>query len=857
MWMLDSTQSRREGLSDSCKAYLAKADSLEAGRVAAIDKTANQIGTMQLLCDQNLSKGSTQNSPFDYVRYYAQDSVYMFDEASVNSYVATGTTYLKAGMTPWFTLNSRGKSGLLAQMTFYDGSGNQIDVTDESKFTVSLMTYDKETGELSETALEDISEGPVLLVVTALEGSGYAAGSTLQEWLLIKGSAATFKTLYSTSAHDTWRKAVYSNGTGRANPVSFDIQEGFAVAISSGDSAAALSAAGYAGMCQGPVTCVSSDGNYGFGIALAGSFYSTGDIHGDINTLSRGKNESDASLAAGNYQAFNKNRDRWGISTSYQWGDTAVLVNPANIGDVAAAAASYAYANAAPVFYTEKDGSLGKKTAACLADFKNVLVIGDESMVSAATMSAAQSALAGGGVATRMSGAATADGAQERGNACSLSLSMAQLLTSGDGATNSLASVAVIVAQSGDAVIDAVSALNFAGSRKGVILVASSTADAKRITSFLRDSRDNVSTVRAFGRSSKAVSGSFDMEGVLSATWNEKASGIEAVKAGDTIELYGTLFTIGKDNALAAASGSNHLWGLSKTPAGSYPYGTDASGATAIYTLAKTYDVPLQTVKQPKAASKLAYNAKRQIGVAAKEGLEVKNGSGTDAGSYTAQVTPKSGYCWEDGSNQTLRISWSIAPASMAGAKITVGNSRVHYTGDEVRCGVSKVTLADGSILASSDYTASYSHNKRIGTSIVKVTGTGNVTGSATARFQIVAAASDSGDDRGDGNANSGDASDDGGDDSAGDKDDEQTTVISSDDDEGSGVDRGDGWSYFEPKVNATTQDTSLLSSVDVPPAVNIAVLVICCMAFAAAIFYATHARKETDDMLPEEHADA
>ena len=131
------------------------------------------------------------------------------------------------------------------------------------------------------------------------------------------------------------------------------------------------------------------------------------------------------------------------------------------------------------------------------------------------------------------------------------------------------------------------------------------------------------------------------------------------------------------------------------------------------------------------------------------------------------------------------------------------------------------------------------------------------MTGSATARFQIVAAASDSGDDRGDGNANSGDASDNGVDDSAGDKDDEQTTVISSDDDDVSGADRGDGWSYFEPKVNATTQDTSLLSSVGVPPAVNIAVLVICCMAFAAAIFYATHARKETDDMLPEEHADA
>ncbi len=867
VWMLDSTQSRRAGLSDSCKAYLVKAGDLQTGRIDTSDQSVDRMGVMQLLCDQNMSQGSTQNSPFDYARYYAGDSTYVFQEASIKMYIDTGKSKLTEGMTPWFELNSRGKSGLLSQMRFYDGAGNQIDASDGSKFSVSFKTYNADTGELADTALEDISEGPVLLVLTALDGSGYTAGSTLEEWMLVKGSAATFKTLYTGAAHDTWRKAVYINGTGRTNPISFDIQSGFAIAISSGDVAGALSAVGYAGMCQGPINCVSSDSSYGFGIAWAGAFYNTGDIHGDITSLGRDKNESDANLAASNYLAFKKNRDRWGVSQDYQWGKTAVLVNPANIGSVAAAAASYAYANAAPVFYTDKDGSLGSKTAKCLADFEQVLVIGDSNMVSDAAMSAAQKALASGGTATRLSGAAVGDtGTQEHGNACSLSLAMAQLLISGDEPSNSIGNVAIVVANSSDAAVDAASVMNFTGKRKGITLQVSSVADAKRVAQFLRDNRDSVSTVRVFGRSSSSVSSGFDFEGILGMTWDEKAAAIDAVKAGDTLELYGTLFAIGKGNALSAASGSNHLWGLAKVPAGSYPYGTDASGQSVSYTLARAYDVPLQVVKQPKAASKLIYNASKQIGVAAAEGLKVKNGSGKDAGAYTAVVTPKSGYCWEDGSNRSVRISWQIAPASLVGAKVTLANTRVHYTGDKVRCGVSKVTLANGRILDSGDYSVSYANNRQLGMATVKVTGTGNVTGTITTGFAIIPApkgsssndsgsggsSSDTRDNDNGGNSHSGSGAKDG------DDEDGKTTVISSDDpDGGAGTDRGDGWTYFEPKVDASTQDTSLLGSVSTPPAVNIAMLVICCLAFAAAIFYATHARKETDDALPGETVDA
>lgn len=855
VWMLGNTQSRRAGLTDSCKAYLVHADSLEAGRIGTSADGEDQMGTMQLLCDQNLSKGSTQNSAFDHVRYFAQDSIYMFDEDSVKSYASIGNSHLIEGKTPWFKLNSRGVKGLLAQMEIYDAGGNAIDASDEDKFSVSFMTYDKEAGALNETPLADVSEGPVLLVITPKEGSGYDAGSSLQEWLLVKGSTATVKTLYAENAHDTWRKAVYINGSGRANPVSFAIDRGFAMAVSSGDNAGALAAVGYAGMCSGPISTVSSDSSYGFGIAWPGGFYSTGDIHGSITALARDKKESDASLAASNYQAFKKNRNRWGVDSAYAFGDTAVLVNPTHIADCAAAAASYSYAKAAPVFYTEKDGTLSAAAAECLADFKNVLVMGDALMVPDATLAAAQNALSAGGTATRLSGVGTGD-AQERGNACSLSLAAAQLLTQGEGADNTSGDVSIIMAQGTDSVADVVGAMNFSGHGKGITLAVTCSADAKRIAQYLRSIRDDVTTVRLFGRNGRAA-GSFDLKTALDKTWDEKAAAVAAVGAGDELELYGSVFTIGAGNVLTGGKNAGHLWGLTTVPGGTYLYGADAQGKSVAYTLASDHKVALIVVKEPKAASGLTYNAKNQVGVAAGSGLSVKNGSGKDAGAYTATVKPKTGYCWSDGSNGAIRIPWSIATASLKGAKLTLGSNRVQLAGAaaSAKCGVTRVVLANGSKLNDEDYKVSYSNNKHAGTATVKVTGVGNATGSVVGHFTVVAAPAivpggtdSNGGDGGFGTSGAGsNGSDDGG---------EQTTASSDDGKAAVDAASSDGWAYFAPtSTPAENQDTTMLGSVSAPPAVNMAILIICCLAFAAAIFYSTHARRETDDTLREEVA--
>lgn len=827
IWMLGTTQSRRAGLSDSCRAYLVRADDLSAGRVDTSFSAADQMGAFYLLCDQNLSQGSTQNSAFDYRRYYAADSVYLFDEEAINTFISLGTCNLEEGMTPWFALNSRGLSGLLAQMRVYDGSGQLLDTSDSSAFSVILKTFNAESGELEETPLSEVQEGPLLLCIQPLEGSGYSTQSCLEEWVLVKGQASSVKALYSENAHETWRRAVYTNGSGHANPVSFDIEKGYAVAVSSGDTSAALAAVSYAGLVKGPLSTVSSDAVYGFGLAMPGSYYSTGDIYGELDSFERAEDESDAAFAASSFQLFNSNRDRWGVDPSFEWGGTALLLNPAYSTSCAVAAASYAYANTAPIFYTKKDGSLGPKTAECLAGFERVVLLGDETMLPASCLAAAQAALGGQGSAVRVAGFG-----DERGNACSLSLAVAQLLAS-EGAA-SMQNVALVVMSGPDAACDAASVMNYAGHGRGTALAVASVADAKRVLAFLHENRDLVGSVRVFGRSAQAASNaSFAFDDALPHIWDSALPNNAALQRGDSLELYGTQLSVGKGSALSAQD-AVHLWGLSGVPAGSYAYGTGADGQVAVYTLEEPYEFSTQVASVPGAVSGLVYNGSRQVGVPSAKGVAVQNGSAADAGSYTAVVTPREGYCWQDGSQGAVRIQWSIQSASLKGARITLANSKLPYTGLAVKPAVTKVSLANGARIQPSDYTVEYEDNTEQGSATVRITGTGNCTGTASTRFQITApqAAAAGGDDEDEG--------------------DEGGAVAAADEDEGSGGAGEDGWAYFAPAGGAQGTDTSLLPSVQTPPALNIAILVICCLAFAAAIVYSTRAHRDTDDLLQE-----
>ena len=102
--------------------------------------------------------------------------------------------------------------------------------------------------------------------------------------------------------------------------------------------------------------------------------------------------------------------------------------------------------------------------------------------------------------------------------------------------------------------------------------------------------------------------------------------------------------------------------------------GTDLSSATETVTIeegstgARSYTATYRgnltpidevIVKNP------TYNGTEQAGVPESEGYSVENGANTNAGTYTAIVTPKDGYCWEDGSTGPREVKYTIAKAKL------------------------------------------------------------------------------------------------------------------------------------------------------------------------------------------------
>ena len=80
----------------------------------------------------------------------------------------------------------------------------------------------------------------------------------------------------------------------------------------------------------------------------------------------------------------------------------------------------------------------------------------------------------------------------------------------------------------------------------------------------------------------------------------------------------------------------------------------------------KTYNVtvtnPYTVIPTPVAEAGLAYDGESHQGVKAGEHYTLGGTyTAVNAGTYAATVTPKSGYCWEDGSTAAKTIKWTIA----------------------------------------------------------------------------------------------------------------------------------------------------------------------------------------------------
>ena len=100
------------------------------------------------------------------------------------------------------------------------------------------------------------------------------------------------------------------------------------------------------------------------------------------------------------------------------------------------------------------------------------------------------------------------------------------------------------------------------------------------------------------------------------------------------------------------------------------------------------------------------------------------------AGTAKTTVTGKGNY------TGTVSGSFTISPASLSGAKVSVGSQK--YTGSQLTPAPT-VTLGGKTLKNGTDYTTSYSNNVKVGTATVTVTGKGNYTGTAKTTFAITA----------------------------------------------------------------------------------------------------------------------
>lgn len=149
--------------------------------------------------------------------------------------------------------------------------------------------------------------------------------------------------------------------------------------------------------------------------------------------------------------------------------------------------------------------------------------------------------------------------------------------------------------------------------------------------------------------------------------------------------------------------------GWTYSPSGALPEGT--SEVEIIYTEAGVTKTAVQaitvergTISVPTVSGSLTYNGQAQsptlTGYDADKMALSGDTSGTNAGSYTAVVTPTEQYKWADGSTEAKNIQWSIAKATTS---ITFDPTSVSLDTSTTSQAVSVTYTGDGTLSAQSD----------------------------------------------------------------------------------------------------------------------------------------------------------
>ena len=172
------------------------------------------------------------------------------------------------------------------------------------------------------------------------------------------------------------------------------------------------------------------------------------------------------------------------------------------------------------------------------------------------------------------------------------------------------------------------------------------------------------------------------------------------------------------------------------------------------YVLKKsTFELPGQmiykNIDKPIAMENLVWDGTEQIGVAESEGYYLSGiYKAMQPGNYEAVVTLLEGYCWKDGSEDALTITWSIAEAENIPENLWVSGveeNGYRYTGKPIK---PEVKVYDGTVLLKEkiDYTISYKNNVNANMNepsdtktppTIIITGKGNYSGKETIYFKI------------------------------------------------------------------------------------------------------------------------
>ena len=227
----------------------------------------------------------------------------------------------------------------------------------------------------------------------------------------------------------------------------------------------------------------------------------------------------------------------------YEWSTTAIVAS-GNETTLTASLMSFAWQDAAPVFFTSSSGTLSSTTLSNIkaGGFERVLVAGSESLVSASVLSSIQSAVGDGVEVSRIAG--------EAATAYEASVEIAELcdetFTDDDGEPVASAT-SIVVAPAGDAA-DESAAIQYAIGTSSTFLAVSTSADAKE--AIQRFIEDGVTSVVLFGDFSEVDSGLISSSAVsTSSTDNTDAtrafftgaydSPVTALEKGDTFEASG------------------------------------------------------------------------------------------------------------------------------------------------------------------------------------------------------------------------------------------------------------------------------------------------------------------------------